>query len=96
MTKHALEFPEGYDDYASEVESKGWFGEARLSFSGRLYKLTFYEPVRLAQEIDSEIKRGHFFFEPNLVIVQALTRPNMEHAADQLIELGSVSSLIAE
>jgi hypothetical protein len=96
MTDHSLIFPEGYDEYALEVESKGWFGDAKLSFSGRLYRLTFYDPARLAQEIDSEIQRGHSFFEPNLVVVKALTRSNMEHAANQLIELGSVGSLIAE
>jgi hypothetical protein len=96
MTNHSLDFPQGYDECASEVESKGWYGEARLSFTGRRYRLNFYDPARLAQEIDGEIRRGRFFFEPNLVIVQSLTRPNMENAVTQMIELGSASSLIAE
>jgi hypothetical protein len=96
MTGHLLDFPEGYEEYACEVESKGWFGDARLSFSGRRYRLNFYDPVRLAQEIESELQRGRCFLEPNLVVVRSLTRPNMEAAAAQLIELGSVSLLIAE
>ena len=96
MTKHSLDFPQGYDDYAFEVESKGWFGEARLSFLGRQYRLNFYDPVRLGQDIDSEIQRGHLFFEPNLVVVQSLTRPNMESAVARLVESGQVSLLIAE
>lgn len=96
MTKHSLNFPQSYDDYASEVESKGWFGEARLNFLGKQYRLNFYDPVRLGQEIESEIQRGHLFFEPNLVVIQSLTRPNMERAVARLVEFGQVSSLIAE
>ncbi len=94
--KHTLDFPTSYDEYASEVDSKGWFGEATFEFSGKHYRLNFYDPVRLQQEIDSEIQRVHFYFEPNLVVVPSLTRQNMENAFRLLIESGGVSSLIAE
>ena len=73
MTTYLLEFPEGYDEYASEVESKGWFGEARLSCAGRRYRLNFYDPARLVQEMQNEIQRERFFFEPNVVVVASLT-----------------------
>jgi len=96
MTEHSLDFPQGYEKYASEVESKGWFGDVKLTYSGRRYRLTFYDPVRLAQEIDSEIQRGGIFFEPNLVVVRSVTRPEMENAVTQLIERGGVSLLVAD
>jgi len=93
---HRLDFPGDYDECASEVESKGWFGEARLRLLGKQYRLNFYDPERLRQEIASELQRGNFYFEPNLVVVPSLTRQNMEHAVRLLIESGTVSSLIAE
>lgn len=96
MTNYSLILPEEFDDYASEVESKGWFSDARLHCQGRQYGLTFYDPVRLGQEIEGELQRGGVFFEPNLVVVQSVTRQNMEKAIDILIQSGSVGSLIAE
>ena len=95
MTSQPLIFPEGFDEYAAEVESKGWFPDARLNFEGRNYVLTFYDPVRLAQEIEAELQRGGIFFEPNLVVVKSVTRQNMEAATDILIQSGGVNSLVA-
>jgi hypothetical protein len=96
VTDYSLVFPEGFDDYAWEVESKGWFGEARLTFMGRSYRMNFYEPVRLAQEIEAELERGSPFFEPNLVVVPSVTRQNMETAVEFLVQSGQLSSLVAE
>ena len=96
MTTFSLIFPQGYEDYAWEVESKGWFGEAMLSYSGRNYRLNFYDPARLAQEIDSEIQNGGIFFERNLVIVKSLTKASMESAAAELVESGRIDSLVAD
>jgi len=96
LKNHSLEFPKGFDDYASELESKGWFSEARLSFLGKKYRLSFYDPARLGQEVDADIQRGGVFFEPNIVVIPSLTRSNMEDAVAQLVESGGVNSLIAE
>jgi hypothetical protein len=93
---YSLVFPEGFDDYAWEVESKGWFGDARLAFMGRSYRMNFYEPVRLAQEIEDELKRGRPFFEPNLVVVPSVTRQHMEAAVEFLVEYGQLRSLVTE
>jgi len=96
VPKYSLVFPEGFDDYAWEVQAKGWFADAMLLSLGRQYRINFYDPVRLGQEIESEHKRGGVFFEQNLVVVQSVTRPNMEKAMNFLMESGQASSLIAE
>lgn len=70
MTDYSLDFPAGFDDYAWEVQSKGWFSDVRLAAYGKQYRIAFYDPVRLSQEIQEEIHRGGVFFEPNLVVVQ--------------------------
>lgn len=85
-----------FNDYEWEVTTKGWFSEAWMTVSGKHYRLNFYDAVRLAQEIESELQRGGVFFEPNLVIVQAVTRSDMERAAELLAQTGQVASLVAE
>jgi hypothetical protein len=91
-----LVFPAGFDDYASEVEAKGWFADATLTIVGKKYRMCFYDPVRLSQEIEAELQRGKLFFEANLVVVQSVTRQNMESAVAALIRSGNVSALVAE
>ncbi|WFU83267.1 hypothetical protein QA645_11150 [Bradyrhizobium sp. CIAT3101] len=78
------------------MEAKGWFSDARIIASGARYPINFYDPVRLGQQIQDELALGRIFFEPNLVVVAAVTRANMETAAKALVQSGGLSSLIAE
>lgn len=94
MTKHILHLPDGFDDLLTEA--KGWFPDARLESEGRIYRLTFYDPVRLAQEIESDLERGGFFLERNLVIVPRVERKCLNIAVKQLIEAGGLAALKAE
>ena len=87
MQSFALVLPCEFDDYEWEVKAKGFFSEARLSVSGKRYRLTFYDPVRLSQEIEDELKRGELFFELNLVIVSSVTRSDMERAVESLMKI---------
>ena len=96
MTDYSLLFPGEYDVYEWEVEAKGCFSEARLSTSGRRYRLSFYDPARLGQEIESELQRGSVFFEPNLIVVQSVTRLNMQKSVEILVRSGNSNSLVAE
>ncbi|MBH5368670.1 hypothetical protein [Bradyrhizobium glycinis] len=96
MRASYLELPADFEDYGWEVEAKGWFSEARIIASGVRYRINFYDQARLSQEIQVEIARGGIFFEPNLVIVSAVTRANMESAATELVQSGQVHSLLAE
>ena len=96
MQSFALVLPSDFDDYEWEVKAKGFFSEARLSVSGKRYRLTFYDPVRLSQEIEDELKRGELFFESNLVIVSSVTRSDMERAVESLMKSGQDAFLIAE
>jgi len=96
VSRFSLELPADFADYEWEVEAKGWFSEARIVASGKQYRLTFYDPVRLGQEIESELGRDGAFFEPNLVIVQSVTRANMERAAALLARSGRAACLVEE
>lgn len=80
-----LKFPDDFDDYASDVEAKGWFSGAILCVAGRNYALNFYDPVRLAQTIHDELERSKVFCEPNLCAVRSVTRLEMKEAAIELL-----------
>jgi hypothetical protein len=94
MSSFSFDLPQDFADFEGEVEAKGWLSGALLTASGKRHCLNFYDPVRLGQEIESELDRGGVFFEPNLVIVRSVTRANMERAAALLTESGQVASLL--
>ena len=96
MATYSLILPEDFHEYEEEVISKGWFGDARFSFSGRNYRLLFYDPARLSQTIKDELQSECAFFEPNLIIVKSVTRSAMERAMELLVQSGQTSSLIPE
>lgn len=92
----ALVWPEDFHEHEWEVTAKGWFSESKLTASGRRYRLIFYDPARLSQEIESELQRGAVFFEPNLIVVQSATRLEMERAAELVVRSGQLGSLVPE
>jgi hypothetical protein len=96
VSSFSLELPADFEDYASELESKGWFSGARIAVTERRYQINFYDLARLTQEIESDFERGQIFFEPNLVIVPSVTRDHMERAAEELVQSGQILSLVAE
>jgi hypothetical protein len=96
MTSYSLAFPIDFHDYASEWEAKGWFSGATLVLSEKRYKLSFYDPVRLNQEIAAELQKQAVFAEPNLLVIPSVTRSNIEKAVDYLVESGNLGWLIPQ
>lgn len=84
MSEFELVLPADFADYEWEVTAKGHFSDARMTISGKSYCLNFYDTARLGQDMAYELERGGLFFVPNLVVVQAVTRSNMEAAAKHL------------
>ena len=96
MTDFSFVLPADFDDYAWEVEAKGCFAETMMTVAGKRFRLNFYDPVRLSQEIESELERGAAFFEPNLVIVRSVTKSDMQQAAEMLAQSGQAATLVPE
>jgi hypothetical protein len=92
----SFDLPADFADYEWEVTAKGCFFEARLTVCGKHYRPSFYDVLRLGQEIESDLERGDAFFAPNLVIVRSVTRSDMERAVEQLVQSGQVASLTPE
>ena len=73
--KYKARFPEGFDDYAWEVESKGVLEGVLVDVGQERFEVTFYEPVRLSQDAAAEFEDGtsHIVCR-NVVIVPKVTR----------------------
>ena len=95
-TSYELNLPSDFNDYEWEVESKGWFDNVHLSFSGKQYKLCFYDPARLNQETEDEIDSSSYFFEQNLIVIRPVNAKNMRIAIEGLINSGQITQLKSE
>jgi hypothetical protein len=86
MLGYKLILPHDFDDYAWEVESKGCFDDVLLEYQGKTYKLNFYDPIRLAQEISDELIVNDVFIEYNLLVIKSVDRLNIKNAIEYLIK----------
>lgn len=93
MKDFSLNLPSDFSEYEWEVEIKGCFFEAKLFVFEKCYKLSFYDPARLNQEIGDMLNSEHVFFESNLVVIKSVTKSNMEDSVEMLIKTGKVNFL---
>lgn len=94
MTEYKLSWPKGFDEYAWEIESKGWFSDVTIILSGRSIKPIFYDPKRLEQDIADEIAEQGLFFESNLIVLERVTKENIENAVAKLASSGKLDVLL--
>ena len=78
---------------ALEVQNKGWYEQAQLRLDdGRLVPLSFWDPVRLSQELAEHFAFGKAFFtERNLIVLPLLTEGAIRHAVEELLAKGFFS-----
>jgi hypothetical protein len=93
VTNITLQFPTGFEDYAWEVEAKGWLPGLVAVIEERRYTLTVYDPVRLAQDVDDALKEGRAFLESNLVVVGSVTRESIASAIEKIVQTGRLGDL---
>lgn len=93
---HTLVFPPHYEEYAWEAETKGWLRGTVAVFKGRKYRIEFYDPTRLAQDIASELSHKRVFLERNLLVIPAVTRANIEAAIADIAKTRRYVDLVAE
>lgn len=80
MSSFSLIFPDDFDDYAWEVEAKGWFNDVVVETDGQRFRITFYDIARLSQDIEDELSANAAFVEKNVVVVRNVTRVAIEQA----------------
>jgi len=84
-----IHFPEWYDERGEwEAEAKGWLPGVRVELAnGASYPFVFYDPVRLAQDIEAEGSDA-VISELGLVVVPVITRTSIVRAIGKLIANG--------
>ncbi len=96
MADASLIFPDDFGDYEWEITAKGYFDDVVLVAAGKSYKLRFYDQERLRQEIESELDRAEFFYEPNVMVVRSVTKISMERAVQACVQANQLRALVVE
>lgn len=89
-------FPDWYDELAEvEAEHKGWLQGVEVELGdGSRYPVHFYDPVRLAQDLEEEAKWDRpFVAEPGMVVIPIVTRAAISQAVEQLATSGFFNHL---
>lgn len=80
-------YPDGYDEIAEfEHEKKGYLLGVQLHLKGSVISLDFYDIVRLTQDVTETLSEKSYFRLENVVIVDAVTKVNIELAARSIAE----------
>lgn len=79
-----LILPPDFTERAAEVEAKGVLWDAHIVRDGKQVPVTFYDPVRLAQDIDADIDFQRAFITRRLIVVQRVTIEEMSRAVTNL------------
>lgn len=96
MKTFSLIFPDDFDDYAWEVDAKGWFNDAVVEIDGERFRIAFYDIARLTQDIEDALSMNAAFFEKNIVVLRRVTRESIEQAIESLAASGGFAQMKSE
>src|SRR5690349_18666760 len=91
LKRPKLIFKEEFDErLAFEMAQKGWCGIAMVELPEEArVDVFFYDPTRLAQDLQTDAGAGHAYVaEPGLIVIPEVTLPYMEAAVEQLYRQG--------
>ncbi|MBV9766030.1 MAG: hypothetical protein JOZ48_14385, partial [Acidobacteriaceae bacterium] len=85
-----LHFREAFDEIGWEVSYKGWYSGVVVELKdGSRYTVFFYDPVRLAQDLQAEAELGRpHLAEPGMIVVPEISEASMRLAVQQLHKEG--------
>jgi hypothetical protein len=80
-----------------EAEKKGYFTSAAVQLpDGTKVPVCFWDPVRLSQELEMELKwGGTCFSEPGMIVIPKVTVENMKAAVEELFRKSYFDRLLS-
>jgi hypothetical protein len=84
-------FPDGYDARREfETSERGYLSQVVVQVEGgKRYRLFFYDPVRMQQDLEEQVKLGRgYLAEPNLILLPDVTTDNIKKAVAGLWQDG--------
>lgn len=79
-----LVLPADFDDHGWLLESKGCYLDATVRWAGEDFMVSFYDPVRLAQEVEADLGTSGRAELTRVVVVGRLTGDSMKAAVRDL------------
>lgn len=94
-SKLSIAFPADYDAQSEfETPMRGYLSEVEVETDGSRYQLFFVDPVRLTQELKSNVDSGRpYFAEPNLIVLPEVTTEAIRKAVTGLAADGFFQQL---
>jgi hypothetical protein len=88
-------FPADYDAQSEfETPMRGYLSDVEVELDGSRYRLFFIDPVRLEQELKSNVDSVRSYFaEPNLIVLPQVTTEAIKKAVEGLARDGFFQSL---
>jgi hypothetical protein len=82
---------------AADIEQKGYFQHAIANLpDGRRVRLSFWDPVRLSQDLETEKAQGRICIaEPGLIVVPDVTVENMLTAIKEIYRRGYFDRILS-
>lgn len=73
-----------------EIQQKGWFEQALVRLpDGSTVPVCFWDPVRLAQDLEADLKAGRICIaQPGMIVIPKVTVKNMQAAVEELYSEG--------
>jgi hypothetical protein len=73
-----------------EIQQKGWFEQALVQLpDGSIVPVCFWDPVRLSQDLETDLKLGGVCIsEPGMIVIPQVTVGNMKAAVEELYRKG--------
>ena len=90
-----IQFPADYHAQSEfETPMRGYLSEVEVESDGLRYRLFFIDPVRLEQELKSNVESGRpYFVEPNFIVVPEVTTEAIKKAVEGLARDGFLQHL---
>jgi hypothetical protein len=91
MANYTIHYPEWFTERVEmEMTDKGYFAGPFVELEdGSRYELYFYDPVRLAQDLERMLPHGYpCLAKGNMVVVPEVTLATIQTAIDHLVRQG--------
>lgn len=90
----AVSLPDDFED--ASATAKGWCSGVKVKDGSATYSVTFYDPVRLAQDVEADLGEGIFFSERNLIVIARLDRRSIVETIEEMYRDGLSKYLLAD
>ena len=76
-----------------EAPDRGCYSATIELANGDRFKVEYFDPVRLSQEVEAFLRQGSSFAYAGVVVIPEVTLTNMEDSLERLVKIGFFAEL---